>query len=43
MMASFHGDPECLIVLNHPFWDQPEIGEGLHEARLLEFVDRFRP
>ena len=43
MMASFHGDPECLIVLNHPFWDQPKIGEGLHEARLLEVVDRFRP
>lgn len=43
MMASFHGAPECLIVLNHPFWDQPRIGEGLHEARLLEFVDRFRP
>lgn len=43
MMASFHGDPECLIVLNHPFWDQPRIGERLHEARLLEFVDRFRP
>ncbi len=43
MLAAFHADPGCLIVLNHPYWDQPTIGEELHEERLAEFTDRFQP
>ncbi len=43
MLAAFHADPGCLIVLNHPYWDQPTIGESLHQERLEEFMDRFRP
>ncbi len=35
--------PSLLLVLNHPFWDQPLIGEGSHEARLEEFLLLLRP
>ena len=43
MLAAFHADRNSLIVLNHPYWDQPTIGADLHEQRLEEFMDRFRP
>ena len=34
--------PGALIVLNHPYWDQPWIGPARHDARLREFVAEFR-
>jgi hypothetical protein len=30
--------PGVLIVLNHPFWDEPEVGPALHECNLREIL-----
>ena len=43
LFVEFSAHPGCLIVFNHPFWDQPVIGNELHEQRLFEFMDEFRP
>ncbi len=42
LFSAFSAHPGCLIVFNHPYWDQPVIGDGLHERLLLEFVEEFR-
>lgn len=41
MLAALHADRDCLIVLNHPHWDQTARGQRLHERRLGEFMDSF--
>ena len=42
MLRAFDSDPGCLVVLNHPYWDETAIGSDLHELLLEEFVQRFR-
>ncbi len=42
MLRELHRQPDSLIVLNHPYWDQPAHGAALHEQRLREFFDQFR-
>jgi hypothetical protein len=34
-----HSQPEVLIVLNHPLWDQAEIGAGAHAEVLTAFLE----
>ncbi len=36
LFASLHRDPSCLLVWNHPLWDQSTIGAVGHRATLLE-------
>lgn len=43
LFAELSADPGTLIVFNHPHWDQPVIGDELHELRLVEFLKEFRP
>ncbi len=43
MLAAFDSDPGCLVILNHPYWDQPMIGSHLHDALLEDFMESFRP
>lgn len=31
--------PDVLIVLNHPYWDQPWNGQEKHDAHLLQFIE----
>ena len=42
MLAEFHADPGCLVVLNHPFWDQPTIGADRHDEHLMRFMAAYR-
>ena len=42
MFAGLHADPGCLVVLNHPFWDQTTIGADLHEEHLMRFMAAYR-
>lgn len=42
LLASHHCSLDRLIVLNHPYWDQPVIGAARHERRLEEFLKRFQ-
>lgn len=34
--------PGVLIVLNHPLWDEPEIGREAHRAMMTDFLERHR-
>ena len=36
-------EPETLVILNHPMWDENHIGEGAHTESVTAFLDRFRP
>lgn len=36
------GDPEALIVLNHPLWDLADIGAVEHAALVRRFLDEHR-
>ena len=42
MLDTFHTEPGCLIVLNHPYWDQPRNGADFHDAHLERFMDEYR-
>ncbi|MEZ5363499.1 MAG: hypothetical protein R2748_14450 [Bryobacterales bacterium] len=42
MFHELHAHPGVLIVLNHPYWDQPTIGNEAHEKLLRAFVEQFR-
>jgi hypothetical protein len=33
--------PDVLIVLNHPYWDQPWNGQEKHDEQLLEFLEEY--
>ncbi|MDA0203821.1 MAG: hypothetical protein O2795_00575 [Acidobacteria bacterium] len=33
--------PDVLLVLNHPYWDQPWNGQEQHDRLLLQFLDDF--
>lgn len=41
MLHQLHAHPDVLIVLNHPYWDQPAIGVEAHEALLRQFVAEY--
>ena len=43
MLRAFDSNPGCLVVLDHPYWDQTAIGSDLHQVFPEEFVQRFRP
>lgn len=34
--------PETLVVLNHPLWDEPGIGAGLHARQVREFLACYK-
>jgi hypothetical protein len=38
LLAEFHAEPGMLVVLNHPFWDQPWLGQEAHEQVLRSFL-----
>lgn len=42
MFHELHSHPDVLIVLNHPYWDQPAIGSAPHEKLLRQFAGRYR-
>ena len=42
MFHDLHAHPDVLIVLNHPYWDQPAIGNEEHEKLLRQFAADFR-
>lgn len=33
--------PDVLLVLNHPYWDQPGNGQERHDSQLLEFLKEY--
>jgi hypothetical protein len=37
-----HAQPDVLIVLNHPFWDQPALGSEAHDRLLRQFASDYR-
>jgi hypothetical protein len=41
LLAALHRLPEVLIVLNHPLWDLPGIGEAQHRHALNGFVTEY--
>ena len=38
ILRELHGDPQILIVLNHPLWDLYTVGEATHLAELRRFL-----
>jgi len=40
-LARLNADPEVLIVLNHPFWDEKGIGSTFHRQVLGRFLERY--
>ena len=42
MFRELCSHPDVLIVLNHPYWDQPAIGGAEHEQLLRQFADQYR-
>ena len=38
ILAELHAIPEVLTVFNHPLWDEPEIGAGLHRSMMFTFL-----
>ncbi len=43
VLAWLNEEPDTLIVLNHPYWDQKKHGKQLHDSIAEEFVRRYRP
>lgn len=41
LLDFIYGDPEALIVFNHPCWDEKGIGKDKHAARVLEFLNSY--
>jgi hypothetical protein len=39
-LARLNSDPEVLIVLNHPLWDEKGIGSTLHRQVLRQFLEQ---
>jgi hypothetical protein len=42
LFHELHGHRDVLIVLNHPFWDQPGLGGEQHDRILRQFTDQYR-
>jgi hypothetical protein len=40
LLAALHGDPDVLIVLNHPLWDLVGIGAQRHRQELSSFLQK---
>ena len=36
-------EPDTLIVLNHPYWDEKGVGRQKHNSIAEEFLQRYRP
>ncbi len=41
MFADLASHPDVLIVLNHPYWDQPWLGSETHERLLKRFLSEY--
>ena len=41
LLEKLNADPEVLLVLNHPLWDEKGIGVGNHREVLKRFLDRY--
>lgn len=42
LLNALNADPDVLVVLNHPLWDEKGIGRGQHHAALLALLERHR-
>jgi len=42
ILEMLHSDPNILVVLNHPLWDEKGIGRNNHRAALQELLHRCR-
>ncbi len=43
MLAWLNEEPDTLVVLNHPYWDEKGVGKPLHNCIAEEFIRRYRP
>ncbi len=43
VLSELHANPETLIILNHPLWDEIRAGQHMHRTRLSEFFSLYRP
>ncbi len=43
MLAWLNEEPDTLVVLNHPYWDEKGVGKQLHNCIAEEFIRRYRP
>lgn len=43
MLAWLNEEPDTLVVLNHPYWDEKGVGRHLHNSIAEEFLRRYRP
>jgi hypothetical protein len=43
ILSMLDRDPEVLIVLNHPLWDEIRAGRATHDEQLAEFLRLYRP
>lgn len=41
-LEELNANPEILVVLNHPLWDEKGIGRAQHEAALAALLDQHR-
>jgi len=41
LFEELHAHPDVLIVFNHPYWDQPLVGDKLHDVVLRRFLSEF--
>ena len=39
IFADLAANPQVLIILNHPYWDQPWMGPAAHERHLRRFLE----
>ena len=42
MFEEIASHPDTLIILNHPYWDQPWLGAERHETLLKQFVEDYK-
>ncbi len=43
VLSELNSNPETLVVINHPLWDEIRAGKDIHRARLNEFFTLYRP
>lgn len=42
LFCVLNGFPSTLVILNHPMWDEPNVGASLHRAIVRRFIDTHR-
>jgi hypothetical protein len=43
MLSWLSGEPDTLVVFNHPHWDEKGVGQSLHDCLAREFLGRYSP